>query len=116
MIRYKNLWLFLLISISAFGCATPKPIVRLRPTEPNTRFIAGREYVRISRDSLGITLGFDKVEGDFLLMDFEIANFSTQTVLVDPSKFYFTLVSSKSQKTIPIVFANGISIPRMPRP
>lgn len=77
------------LSLSLTACFTPRSVVRLKPQDKDTRWYHGQEYAHDEQGLIGVAVSFVEMQGEYLVMDVEVNNFSPITVLVDPAKFFY---------------------------
>jgi hypothetical protein len=76
-------------SLTAVGCATPAPLVRLSPLATNVAWLSGRAVVEKERAGIQVAVAFDEQVGDALGMRVEIQNGSDQRFDVAPRDVTF---------------------------
>jgi hypothetical protein len=78
------------IGVSAVGCATPAPLVRLYPSSPAVVWVSGRAAVTREQGGVRVAVAFDRQDGGRLGLRVEVSNGTEANLEVDPSKFTFT--------------------------
>lgn len=85
------------IAILFSACATPKPVLRLKPVDAETQFYFGKEYVTHLKDSIMMSLAFEQNEDEQFIMDLEIINQSQSRILIDPAQFFYQFYDSTNK-------------------
>lgn len=88
---------FLILAVSMVGCATPAPLVGLRPADPGFVWIAGRATIHKQQDDVRVAAAFEHQDGDTLAVRVEVENQGNETLEVGPSAV--TFVTCKGMDT-----------------
>jgi len=78
--------LFLGLCLFVFSCASPLPISKLITDAEHSRWVSGRQYIEQKASDIGISLSYYKNEGNTLVFDAVIDNYSAQGIHIDPTK------------------------------
>lgn len=93
---YKTILHFLII-ISSFlltNCfVPPNAVLKLRPKTEDIEWYKGKEIATVTNDSVSIIISYDRSLNDDYLFDVDIINYSEKTLLVEPEKFYYKMIS-----------------------
>ncbi len=84
----KSIGLLWVVSICFAACA-PRPVFRLESMAEYSTWYQGTEYIISSEDSVTVTVAYIRHLGDKVVFDVKVANYSDETVRVDPADFYF---------------------------
>lgn len=89
--RLPSLLLFgsLLIATS-LGCATPAPLVQLKPSAGEVVWVSGRATVTRADAGIRVGVAFDHQDGPALGLRVEVQNGTAANLDVDPREFTFT--------------------------
>lgn len=83
--KFKTIKLLLFSQLFIFACATPLPISQLVTESDQSRWIAGRQYTQLQGKDMSIGLSYYKNEGNTLIFDVMIDNYSDQEIHIDPT-------------------------------
>ncbi len=90
------LTLFVPASLLLTNCSVPpNAILKLKPETENTEWYKGKEIATLDNDSVVIRISFDRSLNKEYLFDVDITNYSQKTVLVEPEKFSYKIISGK---------------------
>lgn len=98
MKTFKIIFLSLLIPTSFLltNCsAPPNAMLKLKPETQNYDWYKGKEIATLDNDSIVIRISFDRAFNSEYLFDVDITNYSEKTVLVEPEKFSYKIISGK---------------------
>lgn len=93
---YKTIFLniVLLSSLLLTNCfVPPASIFKLKPQTNNLEWHKGKEIATLTNDSVSIIISFDRSLNDDYLFDLDIINYSEKTLLVEPQKFSYKMIS-----------------------
>ena len=82
-------YLFLFLILAATGCASPRPVLRLEPLEPDPAFTAyrdGRLHVWQRFDGLEVEVAFLENDGTSLVFELWVSNMGTRVVDLHPGE------------------------------
>jgi hypothetical protein len=74
------------------SCATSQVVFELVPEAPEGHFEMGREYIPLSSGNIDAELGYDGPFGEQLVFDFVVINGTEDTLVIDPSDFYYVVM------------------------
>jgi hypothetical protein len=74
----------LIVIASAFGCATPQPVVRLHPTSPDVVWHSGRAIVTQQTSGVRVAVAFERMAEQRLVFRVEFQNLGPQPRDVGP--------------------------------
>lgn len=83
----------------------PNAVMKLTADSPEAKWYKGKQILTIENEIVSIQLSFDRTSSDNYLFDVDVLNTSDSTLLVDPQKFYYSLIDPKSRKNPVIVNA-----------
>jgi len=83
--------LLLLCSFTA-----PREVTKIIPEAPEGHFANGREYIPLESDQIAVELGYDGLQGAYLVFDFVLHNSSADTLTIHPADFYYEVLDSAS--------------------
>ena len=83
----NKLAVVLLLLVGA--CVSPRPIVQLSPTQPESSWFYGKKVMTQQKDRLYASLMFDRIVDGQVIMAVELVNRSDNTVLVAPEHFFY---------------------------
>lgn len=94
----KLFYIFLILVSFQFlsSCYTARPIAQLSSFEKDITYANGKQIIKSSSDNFTTFTVFERNETDRLVFDIEIFNTSGNTLMVDPSKFYYRYSSNKT--------------------
>ncbi len=93
---YKTIFLniVLLSSLLLTNCfVPPASIFKLKPQTNNLEWHKGKEIATLTNDSVSIIISFDRSLNDDYLFDLDIINYLEKTLLVEPQKFSYKMIS-----------------------
>ena len=90
----KNLFSLPILLLLSFSCTAPRLVTKIIPEAPNGNFANGREYIPLESNQIGVELGYDGMQGAFLVFDFVVHNTTTDTLSIHPGNFYYVLLDS----------------------
>lgn len=76
------------------SCTAPRVVTRIVPEAPEGHFASGREYIPLQSDRIGVELGFDGMQDDYLVFDLVIYNTTADTLSIQPGSFYYVVLDS----------------------
>jgi hypothetical protein len=76
------------------GCATPMPLVRLKPDTPDVVWVGGRASVQKDTTGVRVAAAFEHQDGSNLALRVEIENRTTDRLEVSPQEMTFSVCSS----------------------
>ena len=79
----------LMLSMAMAGCVSPSPLVSLRPLDPGSVWIAGRETVQKRQDDVRVAAAFEHQDGDNLAIRVEVENQRAEQIEINPSTVTF---------------------------
>lgn len=94
----KNLSLLIIAAVAA-SCAVPRVVTQLTPEAPEGHYANGREYITLNSDSVVVELGYDGTHGENMVFDFVVINKTPDSILINPSDFYYVLLDSSTADT-----------------
>jgi hypothetical protein len=96
-LQNKILSILILFTTILFTNCSPSrtAILNLKPQTPNNEWYKGKEIVTLDNDSIVIRISFDRSDNNYYVFDTEIINNSEKTILVDPEKFCYKIISGK---------------------
>jgi len=83
-----------ILLLLSFSCTAPRLVTKIVPEAPEGNFANGREYIPLESEKIGVELGYDGMQGDFLVFDFVVHNTTTDTLSIYPANFYYVLLDS----------------------
>lgn len=98
MCNYNKLFLilFLFAALLFTNCSPSRTaIINLKPQTSNNEWYKGKEISTIDNDSIVIRISFDRSDNNYYVFDTEIINNSEKTILVEPDKFSYKIISGK---------------------
>ena len=95
----KNQYFLLFIALFFSSCVAPGVVTQLTPEAPEGHYEMGREYIKLSSDSIFVELGYDGVHGKHLVFDFVVINGTPDVLTISPSDFYYVLLDSATADT-----------------
>jgi hypothetical protein len=81
--------LVVIVVASAFGCATPQPVVRLQPTSPDVVWRSGRAIVSQQTTDLKVAVAFERMAEQRLVFRVELQNLGPQRRDVGPHQMVY---------------------------
>lgn len=93
---YKTIFLSIVLisSLLLTNCfVPPASILKLKPQTNNLEWHKGKEIATLTNDSVSIIISFDRSLNDDYLFDVDIINYSEKTILVEPQKFSYKMIS-----------------------
>jgi len=90
----KNLFSLLILLLLSCSCTAPTVVTKIIPEAPKGHFANGREYIPLESDQIGVELGFDGIQGTYLVFDFVLHNSSADTLSILPADFYYVVLDS----------------------
>ena len=75
---------------TSLGCATPAPLVRLKPSAGEVVWVSGRATVARADAGIRVGVAFDRQDGPALGLRVEVENGTGANLDVDPREFTFT--------------------------
>jgi hypothetical protein len=96
--RLADLLLLLLFALPLclVGCATPAPLVRLYPRNPNAVWVSGRAVVAHEQAGIRVATAFDEQHQDTLGLRIEIQNLTNDRLEIAPEDVtYLTCTSER---------------------
>ncbi len=91
MKTFFSLSILLLLS---FSCTAPRLVTKITPEAPEGHKANGREYIPLESDQIDVELGYDGIQGAYLVFDFVLHNNSVDTLSIQPADFYYVLLDS----------------------
>ena len=76
------------------GCATPMPLVRLKPDTPDIVWVGGRASVQKETTGVRVAAAFEHQDGPNFALRVEIENRTTERLEVSPQEMTFSVCSS----------------------
>jgi hypothetical protein len=80
----RTIPLAVIVIASAFGCATPQPVVRLHPTSPDVVWHSGRAIVTRQTSNVRVAVAFERMAEERLMFRVEFQNLGPQPRDVGP--------------------------------
>jgi len=77
----------------AIGCATPMPLVRLKPDAPDVVWVGGRASVQKDTTGVRVAAAFEHQDGSNLALRVEIENRTTDRLDVSPQEMTYSVCS-----------------------
>jgi hypothetical protein len=77
----------------AVGCATPMPLVRLKPDAPDVVWVGGRASVQKDTTGVRVAAAFEHQDGSNLALRVEIENRTTDRLEVSPQEITYSVCS-----------------------
>ena len=71
------------------------------PEAPEGHYANGREYIPLESDEITAELGYDGIQGDYLVFDFVVHNGTEDTLLLRPGDFYYVTLDSADAEEAP---------------
>jgi hypothetical protein len=96
-LQSKLLSILILFTAILFTNCSPSrtAILNLKPQTQNNDWYKGKEIVTLDNDSIVIKVSFDRSDNNYYVFDTEILNNSEKTLLVEPEKFSYKIISGK---------------------
>lgn len=86
----------LFIAILFTNCSPSRTaILNLRPQTQTNDWYKGKEIATLTNDSVVIRISFDRSDNNYYVFDTKIINNSESTLLVEPEKFSYKIISGK---------------------
>ncbi|MEA3460505.1 MAG: hypothetical protein U9R49_01415 [Bacteroidota bacterium] len=83
------------------SCTAPRVVTRIIPEAPEGHFAMGREYISLESDQIEVELGYDGIQGEYLIFDFVIHNATSDTLSILPGDFYYLVLDSAHAEAAP---------------
>lgn len=106
-LQNKFLSILILFTAILFTHCSPSrsAILNLKPQTPNNEWYKGKEIVTLDNDSIIIRISYDRSDNNHYVFDTEIINNSEKTILVEPEKFNYKIISGKINGGDPIILS-----------
>ena len=95
----KNLFPFALALLFS-SCVRPYHISKISPSEGNSTWAWGREFVFQTIDSVAVKIAYETNDRDNVIFNFEIENNSGRPILVTPESFWSRMSGANLPKDI----------------
>ena len=95
----KNIFFLTLLLLLSFSCTAPRIVTKISPEAPEGTYAMGREYIPLESDRIGVELGFDGIQGEHMVFDFVVHNYSPDTLPILPDNFYYVLLDSANAQS-----------------
>lgn len=79
------------------SCATPKPLLKLKPQSEKTSWFYGEEFSGDSAFGIITKVAFNQIEQPWYTFDVEITNRSNMDFLVDPANIFMVPLNPRSE-------------------
>lgn len=93
--------LLLIFLLLAFSCTAPRVVTQISPEAPDGQFVNGREYIALESEQIGVELGFDGIQDEYLVFDIVVFNSTADTLSLRPADFYYVVLDSASDYSSP---------------
>ena len=81
------------------SCSAPSRVTVIVPDAPEGNFANGREYLPLSSENIVVELGYDGIFDELMVFDFVVVNHTSDSLIINPSKFYYVLLDSSTADT-----------------
>lgn len=100
----------LLISLLS-SCAPTITTYQLKPVSGNVATIDGRSVTKVEENGVGVVASFEREDMEFVTLDVEIKNRTSQPIEVNPADFHFTALGP-TQDTLTDPHNAGLALSR----
>ena len=83
------------------SCTAPRLVTRITPEAPEGHFAMGREYISLESNQIAVELGYDGIQGEYLIFDFVVHNSTSDTLSLMPGEFYYLVMDSAHSEAAP---------------
>jgi len=97
----KKIYCLPILFLLFCSCTAPRVVTRIIPEAPEGHFAMGREYISLENKQIEVELGFDGINGTYLIFDFVVHNSTTDTLSILPGDFYYLVLDSANADTAP---------------
>jgi hypothetical protein len=82
-------------------CTAPRVFAQIVPEAPEGHYANGREYIPLESDQIAVELGYDGLQGTYLVFDLVVHNGTEDTLLLRPGDFYYVTLDSADAEAAP---------------
>lgn len=88
--------LAVVMALTVVGCATPAPLVSLRPVDSEVIWVAGRASVQKEAEDVRVATAFENQDGEMLAIRVEIDNQRDAKMDIDPARVVYITCTDRA--------------------